>query len=137
MRRFAVEGLARSGRREALPTLQQLGQSERSSDVLLALHYANVKLGTVAGSVQQLVTSLRNPPQRFLAVGYLLDLSTSVAGVLAESLTDPSADVRRLVADVLGFSRNAAVIPALRAAAKDSDPDVAAAAQQAIERLTL
>ena len=68
---------------------------------------------------------------------YLLDLSASVAGSLAESLKDPSADVRRLVADVLGFSRDAAVIPALVAATKDSDPDVAAAAQQAIDRLKL
>ena len=45
MRRLAVEGLARAGNREALPALQQMGQSERSSGVLLALHYANVKLG--------------------------------------------------------------------------------------------
>ena len=45
--------------------------------------------------------------------------------------------MRRLVADVLGFSRNTAVFPALEAATKDPDPDVAAAAQQAIERLKL
>jgi hypothetical protein len=45
--------------------------------------------------------------------------------------------VRRLVADVLGFSRNTAVMPVLEAAAKDPDPDVAAAALQAVERLKL
>ena len=44
-RRLGVEGLARSGNREALASLQQMGQSERSSDVLLALHFANIKLG--------------------------------------------------------------------------------------------
>jgi HEAT repeat protein len=137
MRRFAVEGLARTGHRDALPTLQQMGQTERSSGVLLALHYANAKLEPVAGSLQQLVASLRNGAQRSLALRYLLDLSVSVAPSLAESLKDESADVRRLVADVLGFSRNSAVIPALEAATKDSDPDVAAAAQQAIERLKL
>ena len=37
----------------------------------------------------------------------------------------------------LGFSRNPTVVPALEAATKDPDPDVAAAAQQAIERLKL
>jgi HEAT repeat protein len=137
MRRLAVEGLARTGSRDALSTLRQMGQSERSNGVLLALHYANVKLGGNDGSLQPLVASLRNPPQRPIALGYLLDLSASVAGSLAESLKDPSADVRRLVADVLGFSRDAAVIPALVAATKDSDPDVAAAAQQAIDRLKL
>ena len=42
-RRLGVEGLARSGNREALAALQQLGQSERSSEVLLALHFANAQ----------------------------------------------------------------------------------------------
>jgi HEAT repeat protein len=137
MRRFAVEGLARIGNRDALPMLQQMGQIERSNGVLRALHYANVKLGSVDGSLQQLVESLRNGSQRPLALGYLLDLSASVAPALAESLKDDSADVRRLVADVLGFSLDASVTSALEVATKDPDPDVAAAAQQAIERLKL
>jgi HEAT repeat protein len=137
MRRLAVEGLARAGIKEVLPTLQQMGQTERSNGVLLALHYANAKLATVDSSLQQLVAALGNRSQRPLALGYLLDLSVSMAPALAESLKDPSADVRRLVADVLGFSRNTKIVPALEAATKDSDPDVAAAAQQAIERLKL
>ena len=138
MRRLAVEGLARTGNREALATLQQMGQSERSSSVLLALHYANVKLGTVDGSLQQLVASLGDASQRLLVLGYLLDVAPAVAPLLAESLLkDESADVRRLVADVLGFSRNMAVFPALAAAATDANPDVAAAALQALERLKL
>jgi HEAT repeat protein len=70
-------------------------------------------------------------------LGYLLDLSSSMAPSIAESLKDQSVDVRRLVADVLGFSRDERVVPALEAATKDSDSDVAAAAQQAIERLKL
>jgi hypothetical protein len=45
--------------------------------------------------------------------------------------------VRRLVAGVLGFSRNAGAIPALSGAAKDEDLAVATAAQQAIARLNL
>ena len=105
--------------------------------VLLALHYANIKLGAVDASLQAIVASLRNASQRPAAVGYLLDLSASSAPVLAVSLNDESADVRRLVADVLGFSRNTAVFPFLAAAAKDADPDVAAAALQALERLKL
>jgi HEAT repeat protein len=138
IRRLAVEGLARTGNREALATLQQMGQSERSSSVLLALHYANVKLGTVDGSLQQLVASLGDSSQRLIVLGYLLDVAPAVAPLLAESLLkDQSADVRRLVADVLGFSRNTAVMPVLEAAAKDPDPDVAAAALQAVERLKL
>jgi HEAT repeat protein len=137
MRSLAVEGLARGENRHALPTLQQMGQREQSSSVLLALHYANVKLGEVDGSLQQLIGSLRDTSLRPIALRYLLDLSTSAAPGLATSLKDQSADVRRLIADVLGFSRHTPVIPLLEAATTDADPDVAAAAQQAIARLKL
>ena len=154
MRRLAVEGLARTGNREVLSTLQQMGQQERSNGVLLALHYANVKLGAIdssppplrygetrrslgEGGLQQLVAGLNDGSQRPLVLGYLLDLSSSVAPSIAESLKDQSVDVRRLAADVLGFSRDLRVVAALEAATNDSDPDVAAAARQAIERLQL
>lgn len=137
VRRFAVIGLARAGHRDALGKLQDMGQTERSDGVLLAMHYANVKLGDIDASLEQLVTGLDNASQRSAVLGYLLDLSSSNALAIAESLTDPSPDVRRLIADILGFSRNRAVIPSLEAATKDTDPDVAAAAQQAIERLKL
>ena len=137
MRRLSVEGLARAGERDALPRLQQMGQTERAAGVLLALHYANAKLGDNDSSLQQLVASLASEQQRPIALGYVLDLSASYAPRLAGALKDPSVDVRRLVADAIGFSRNPAVIPALEAAAQDSDPDVADAARNAITRLKL
>lgn len=137
MRRFAVEGLARIGNREALTTLQQMGQNERSNGVLLALHFANVTLGAIESSFQPLVASLGDASQRPVVLPYLLELSQSMAPALAASLKDQSADVRRLIADVLGFSRDTSVVSALEAATNDPDPDVAAAAQQAIERLKL
>jgi HEAT repeat protein len=137
MRRLGVEGLARAGARAALPELQVMGQNERANGVLLALHYANLKLGQPAGSPQQLVAALRNSSQRALGLEYLLDLAPSMAPALAESLSDESPDARRLIADVLGFSGDPAVIGALEAARKDSDPDVAMAAQLAIDRIKL
>ena len=137
MRRYAVEGLARIGNRDALPMLQQMGQSERSNSVLLAIHYANVRLGDVASSREQLVAALGSESLRPVVLNYLLDLAGFSGPALAESLKHESADVRRLVADVLGFSRDPNVIPMLEAAAKDADPDVAAAATQAIVRLKL
>jgi HEAT repeat protein len=137
IRRFAVAGLARAGYREALGTIQDMGQAERNDGVLLAMHYANVKLGAIDASLQQLVVSLGVPALRPLALAYLLDLSASHAQALGASLVNPSADIRRLVADILGFSRNPDVIVQLGAAAQESDPDVAAAAQQAIARLQL
>jgi len=137
VRRFAVAGLARAGYREALGTIQDMGQTERNDGVLLAMHYANVKLGAIDASLQQLVVSLGVPTLRPLALTYLLDLSPSHAQALAASLVDPSVDIRRLIADILGFSRNADVIIQLGAAAQEPDPDVAAAAKQAIARLQL
>ena len=65
------------------------------------------------------------------ALRYLLDLAPSLAPSLAESLRDPDPDVRRLVADMMGFSRDAKVVPALEAATKDPDAAVVAAAQRA------
>ncbi|HET9467974.1 MAG TPA: HEAT repeat domain-containing protein, partial [Vicinamibacterales bacterium] len=137
MRRYAVEGLARIGNRDALPALQQMGQSERSNGVLLALHYANVKLGEVASSLEQLVAALDNESQRPVVLNYLLDIAVQSGPAVAESLKHESADVRRLIADVLGFSRDPNVIPMLETATKDADPDVAAAAGQAIVRVKL
>jgi HEAT repeat protein len=137
MRRLAVEGLARAGHRDALPALQELGQTERAGTVLLALHFAHAMLGGADGSLAQIVSALSNASLQPAALGYLLDLAPSTSPDLAASLADPSADVRRLVADVIGFSRNPAVVPALEAASQDPDPDVAAAARQAIERLKI
>ena len=137
VRRLAVEGFARAGHRDALPLLQQIGQTEKSAGVLLAIHYANVKLGAVETSLQQLIAALGTSSQRPVVLGYLLDLAPSTAPAIAESLSDPSPDVRRLVADVIGFSRNTSMVAALEAVSKDADPEVADAARQAIERLKL
>jgi HEAT repeat protein len=137
MRRLAVEGLARAGHRDALPQLQQLGQTERAGAVLVALHYATVRLGASGSNPGQIVASLRDTTLRPLAVQYLLNLAPSEAPALAESLRHQDADVRRTIADVLGFSADAKVVPALTQASKDPDPGVALAAERALERLKL
>jgi HEAT repeat protein len=137
LRRLAVEGLARADSRESLTRLQQMGQTERSSAVLVALHYATVRLGAKGSSPAQIVTALKTPALRPLAIQYLLDLAPEMAPVLAESLRDEDPQVRRIIADVLGFSGDSAVIPALTQAAKDADPDVVLAAERALTRLKL
>ena len=136
-RRLGVEGLARSGNREARAALQQVGQSERSSEVLLALHFANIKLGEPGQSLAQLVASTGDSALKPIAVQYLLDIASSAAAQLAQFLGDHDAEVRRIIADVLGFSDDPKIIPALEAAAKDSNPDSAAAAGRAVERIKL
>ena len=136
-RRLAVEGLARSGNRDALAALQHAGQSEQSSEVLLAMHFANVKLGEPRQSLGEIVASSRHEGLRPFAIQYLLDLVSSNASALATFLSDHHADTRRIVADVLGFSPDKTVVPALEAAARDADAGAATAAQRAIERINL
>jgi HEAT repeat protein len=137
MRRLAVEGLARAAHRDALPRLQEMGQTERSGAVLLALHYAMLRLGATGSSHTHIVASLGNASLRPLAIEYLLDLAPLMAATLAGSLGDQNVEVRRVMADVLGFSRDPKVIPELAKAAKDPDPGVALAAERALQRLKL
>ena len=137
MRRLAVEGLARAGHRDALVQLQQMGQTEQARTVIIALHYATLRLGAPGSSPAQIIASLRDAALRPQAVQYLLNLAPSAGATLAESLRDQDPDVRRTIADVLGFSADAAVVPALTQVAKDPDPDVALAAQRALVRLKL
>lgn len=136
MRRLAVEGLARGGRPDDLAELDTMGRGERSNSVLLALHYATLKLGAPS-TPDQLVAALRDTSMRPLALQYLLDLSPSIGSRLVGSLQSQNPDTRALVADVLGFSADPDVVPALEAAAKDSDAEAALAARRAIERIGL
>jgi HEAT repeat protein len=137
IRRLAVEGLARARHADSLAALQQLGQTERSAAVLLALHYANLRLGSPGDSLAQLVSSTMTPALRMQAIQYLLDLAPAASKPLAEWLRDERPEVRRTIADVLGFAYTRSILPQLDAASKDSDPDVAAAAQRAGERIKL
>jgi HEAT repeat protein len=137
VRRLAVDGLARARHSESLAAFQQLGQTERSAAVLLALHYANLRLGSPGDSLAQLVASTLTASLRMQAIQYLLDLAPVSAKALTEWLRDERADVRRTIADVLGFSYDRSILPQLGAASQDPDPDVAAAAGRAAERIKL
>ena len=137
LRRLAVEGLARADQADALGDLQQMAANERSNGVMLSLHYAGLTLRAPGSTPQPIIAALRDSSLRPLALRYLLDLAPSMASALAESLRDEDPDVRRLVAHVLGFSRDPRIVAQLDAATKDADPDVAAAAQQAIERIKI
>lgn len=142
LRRLAVEGLARGGEQEDAADLERMGPTERSNGVLLALHFAALKMhargkSSTPAKPDQLVETLRDSSLRPLALQYLLELSPSIAPALVDSLNHKDASTRRLVADVLGFSHDSTVVPALQAATKDRDAGTATAAQRAIERITL
>lgn len=137
VRRLAVEGLARARSRDSLPALETLAQGERSPEVLLALHYANLELGASGSSVNHLLGAAGDRVLRPLAIRYLLDMAPAVSKTLVPWLKDADPNLRRLVADVLGFSGDRSMVTPLSETTKDSDPDVALAATRAIERLKL
>jgi HEAT repeat protein len=137
MRRLAVEGIARAGDREVVAELHRATQGEGSYAVLLALHYANAKLGVSEDGIDQMVAALDDNALRPHAVYYLLDLAESVAPALVEALRNDNPDRRHIVAEILGFSGDPRVVSALQTATKDSDSDVALAAQRAIDRINL
>lgn len=136
-RRLAVEGLARARSRDSLPALQTLAQSERSPEVLLALHFANLEMGVSDSTVAHLLGAAGDRALRPLAIRYLLDLAPGVSRALLPWLKDGDPNLRRLVADVLGFSGDQSIVPSLTDTTKDADPDVALAATRALERLKL
>ena len=132
----AIEGLARSGDRSQLAGVERVAGSERSEAVLLAAAYASQKLGTPSRP-DRLVAALANPALRELAETYLIDLSASGGSALAECLRDPNPMTRAMVADILGFSNDAGVVPALEAARKDADAGASRAAERALARIRL
>jgi HEAT repeat protein len=142
MRRLAVEGLARAAEPEDMPELDRAGSAERSNTVLLALHFAAVQMhargkSTSPAAPDQLVEALSDSSLRPLALQYLLELSPSIAPAIANFLRHDDEETRRLVAEVLGFSRDSTIVPALEAATKDPDAGTASAARLAIERIKL
>ena len=84
-----------------------------------------------------MVAALANPALRELAETYLIDLSASGGSALAECLRDPNPMMRAMVADILGFSNDAGVVPALEAARKDADAGASRAAERALARIRL
>lgn len=133
MRRSAAEGLGRAGDASMADTLERLVTTDDSAMVRVACAFALQKLGrSYAGRIVDAMNDGKVIPQ---AQQYLVELGTPFVTALTPRLQEPDAAIRAAVADVLGAIGDASTIPALEAAAKDSDGQAAAAATRAIARL--
>ena len=65
----------------------------------------------------------------------LIELGPPVAPQLYARLQESQPEMRAAVADVLGVIGGEAALPSLQAVTEDKDPEVAAAAKRAIERI--
>jgi HEAT repeat protein len=133
LRRAAVEGLGRAGDSSVIDTLGRMVTADESPMVRVASAFALQKLGQ--NYAARIVDLMGNAKILQQAQEYLVELGPPVAVVIAPRLQEPDASVREAIADVLGVVGDASTVPALEAAAKDTDPSVAAAAKRAIARI--
>jgi HEAT repeat protein len=131
---IALEGLGRLRNPDAAPAIVDALRNERDPGVLLAGAFAYYLLGQKA-NMDVLVRALVNPETARQALVYLTELGAEAAPDLRPHLQQGDPALRMAVAEVLGLSGDAASLPVLEAAARDSDAGVAEAVRQALIRL--
>ena len=133
MRAIAIEGLARTGDPSQMMVIEASQPGEHNERVLFAVTFAGAMLSS--GSIDRLTDSLLRPSQRNVSKQYLADVARGRAARLGRYAQDPDPGVRADIADVLGFSGDAAAQPIVASLIKDQDKQVALAAERAALRL--
>jgi HEAT repeat protein len=134
LRVMAIEGLGRLHEGDTVAEITRAVGESRDPAVGLAAAFAFYQLGERA-NIDRLVAALVVPELEHQARAYLTELGPAAAPDLRQRLQQGSPLLRRAVAEVLGFSGDASVLPALESAARDEDPAAATAARQAVVRL--
>jgi ferritin-like protein len=133
-RRLAIEGLGRVSDGSMTTGFKKDYQRERSEDLRLAYSFALTKLGDRA-FVDSLVLAL---PSRSLGPrsrSYLLELGPSVLPELYPYLTDPDAEIRAGLCDIIAQMGDADSIARLNPLLNDPSTKVADRANRAAEML--
>jgi HEAT repeat protein len=130
---MAIEALARMGDSSQLTAIEAALIGERSDRVIFAGTFASAMLGS--GSLERITDSLLRGKQREVSKQYLADIARGRADRLGRYAQDPDPGIRADVADVLGFSGDAAAQPIVESMIKDENQQVALAAERAALRL--
>ena len=133
LRRAAAEGLGRAGDASELEALRRGATTDESAMVRLAMCFALQKLGQ--NYVTRIADMLTNDKVAAQGMDTLIELGPPVAPQLYARLQESQPEMRAAVADVLGVIGGEAALPSLQAVTEDKDPEVAAAAKRAIERI--
>ena len=133
MKAMAIEGLARAGDPSQMDGIEAALKGQHDERVIFAGTFASAMLEN--GSIERITDALLRPKQRELAKQYLAELARGRANVLGRYAQDPDPGVRADIADVLGFSGDAAAQPIVESLIKDEDKQVALAAERAALRL--
>ena len=132
-KQIAIEGLARYGGPSRAAAIQTAIEGEKNDAVLLAAHFANVKLAD--GNIDVIVESLTRTKLHDQAWLYLLELAPGRTAAFGRHLQDPDERIRRDVVEILGLSADRGALPLLEPLSKDRVEIVAQAAVRAVARL--
>ena len=113
--------------------IQTAIEGEKNDAVLLAAHFANVKLAD--GNIDAVVESLTRSKLHDQAWQYLLELAPGRTAAFARHLQDPDERIRRDVVEILGLSADRGALPLLEPMSNDRVEIVAQAAVRAVARL--
>ena len=130
---IAIEGLARTGDLSRADSIMNVLATEKNEALLLAGHFANVKLSN--GPVEAIVDALSRGKLYDQARDYLFEITPGRASAFARHLQDGDVRVRVELIDALGLSSDPAAVPLLEPLVKDKDASVARAAVRALARL--
>jgi HEAT repeat protein len=133
MRMSAIEGLARIGDGSNAAAVEAALKSEHNDSLLLAGSFAATALAN--GSVSPIVEALEKPRLREQARAYLTELASWRSAEFKRYLADPDWRMRADLVDALGLGHNPAALPLVEPLLKDSDPQVAHAAERTVARL--
>ena len=133
MKAMAIEGLARAGDPSQLPAIESALKGDHSDRVIFAGTFASAMLG--GGSIERIADALRRPKEHDVSKQYLADIARGRASVLSRYAQDPDPGLRADIADVLGFSNDAAAQRIVESLIGDEDKQVALAAERAALRL--
>ena len=133
LRSTAIEGIARLGDRTKLSEIDKATGGERNDVVLLAGAFASVLLGN--SPIDAIAEALAKPKLRDQARQYLVEIAAGRPTILGRQAQDPDGRLRADVADILGLTYDAAALPLAQSLQKDTDPQVARAAERAVARL--
>jgi HEAT repeat protein len=133
LRGIAIEGLARMGDRARLGDIQSAIGGERDDAVLLAGAFGSAMLANAP--IESITEALARPKLHDQARQYLVELVQGRPTLLTRQAQDPDARIRADVADVLGLAGDPAALPLAESLSKDTDPQVARAAERAVARL--
>jgi hypothetical protein len=108
-------------------------KGERSDAVIFAGAFAAAMLAD--GPVEGIADALLRPKTHEIAKQYLTEIARVRVDRLGRYAQDPDAGMRADIADILGFSGEAAALPIVEGLAKDQDKQVAFSAERAAARL--